>query len=391
MTAGTMPDAGRVRRSVRELSSTVRAQWPAMRPALVFHLITRAVVTIGLLIAARASGRSFSGVVTRWDGRWYQRLALHGYPTPLPTGSGGHVLQNTAGFFPVYPGLVRMLMALGIPFWAGGMVINLVASSLAVVIIVSVGLQYLDRRAASLLGCLWTAYPVSVVLTTTYTEPIFTVFGAAALLFALRRRWVLAGLAAALAGAVRSPGIVFAGAVGLAALEAIIRRREWRSLIGAAIAPLGFLASVGYIGLSTGRLDAWQATEHDGWHARMTFGASWVHYIRGLPPGIHGQLHQFTGIFGIVLLVLVIATVALRPPVVIIGLVAAGALMSFIFGGVQMNAAPRVMMSFFPVLAPLAVLMSRWPAALRWALLGAGAVLAAVVGAYYFAFAPISL
>jgi hypothetical protein len=48
------------------------------------------------------------------------------------------------------------------------------------------------------------------------------------------------------------------------------------------------------------------------------------------------------------------------------------------------------MMTFFPVLAPLAILMSRWPAGLRWAFLGAGSVLAAVVGGYYFAFAPIS-
>ena len=71
-------------------------------------------------------------------------------------------------------------------------------------------------------------------------------------------------LAAALAGTVRAPGIVVAGAVGLAALVAIVRYREWRSLIGAAIAPLGFLGTVLGIGLHAGRLDAWHATEHGG-------------------------------------------------------------------------------------------------------------------------------
>lgn len=389
MTPTTM-NAG-AHRAVDLPDASLRAQWPAMRPALIFHLITRVAVTVGLLIAARLSGRAFSSVVTRWDGRWYNKLAVHGYPSPLPTGPSGHVLQNTAGFFPVFPMLTRALMAIGIPYWLGGMMINLVASSIAVLLIVAVGLRYLPQRAATLLGCLWTAYPVSVVLSTTYTESIFTVFGAAALLFAFQRRWLLAGLMAALAGAVRSPGIVFAGAVGLAALEAIIRRREWRSLLAVIIAPLGFLAAITSIGLQTGRMDAWQVTERDGWHARLTFGKGWLHYLQGRPPGPHGQLHQLTAGFAIVLVILVIATVLLRPPLMITGLVAAGAVMTFIFGGVQMNAAPRVMMSFFPVLAPPAVLMARWPAVLRWALLTVGAVVAAVVGGYYFAFAPISL
>lgn len=363
-----------------------------MRPALVFHLITRAVILAGLVVASTSSGRSFPAVVTRWDGRWYQRLAVHGYPSPLPVDpSTGRVVTNTAAFFGFYPLLIKLLMSLGIPFWLGGMMINLVASTLAVLLIVLVGLQYLDRRAAMMLGCLWSAFPVSVVLTTTYTEAVFAVFGAAALLFVLRRQWVLAGLAAALAGTVRPPGIVFAGAVMLGAVEAIVRRREWRSLLGAGIAPLGFLASIAAIGVWTGRWDAWQVTEHDGWHSRLTFGRGWPSFLFASPSAPHGLPHLFTAVVSLILLILCIAAVALRPPVPIIGLIVVGAFIAFAFGGVIMDAAPRVMVSFFPVLAPLAVLVARWPAALRWAFLGAGAVIAAVVGGYYFAYAPISL
>lgn len=370
---------------------SVRREWPVLRPVLIFHLITRAVVLAGLVGASVFSGRSFPAVVTRWDGRWYHKLAVHGYPAHLPIHHSGRVAANTSGFFFLYPLLTKALMAVGVPFWLGGMLINLVASTAAVLIIVLVGLQYLDRQSAALMACLWTAFPMSAVLTTTYTEAVFVVFGASALLFMFRRRWLLAGLAAALAGAVRSPGIVFAGAVALGALEAIIRRREWRSLIGAAIAPLGFLGAVGYIGLQTGRMDAWQITERDAWHARLTFGRGWVSFLESSPTARHGLPHLMTAWMVIALLVLTVLTVVLRPPIPIIGLVVVGAFTAFAFGGVEMDAAPRVMMSFFPVLAPLAVWMARWPRVIRWIVLGLASVVASLFGAYYFAYAPISL
>lgn len=362
-----------------------------LKPVLIFHLITRAVIVAGLITASRLSGRSFPSVATRWDGRWYAELARHGYPTHLPIGHSGRIAANTTAFFPLFPWMTKALMSVGVPYWLGGMMINLVASTAAILLIVLVGLQYLDRRSATLMGCLWTAFPVSVVLTTTYTEAIFTVFGAASLLFVLRRRWILAGLAAALAGTVRSPGIVFAGAVALGALEAIIRRREWRSLAGAAIAPLGFLATLGYIGYRAGRLDAWQVTEHDAWHARLTFGRGWPTFMTSSPSAPHGLPHLMTGILAAGLMVLTVLAVLLRPPLPIIGLTVVGAFTAFAFGGVAMDAAPRVTMSFFPVLAPLAVWMARWPAVLRWVILGLASVVAAIIGGYYFSYSPISL
>lgn len=367
-----------------------RVNWPLLRPVLIFHLATRAAIVVGLLVAAGLSGRPIVSVLTRWDGRWYERLARYGYPTRLPVDASGSVAANTAAFFDLFPLLTKPFTALGVPFWLSAMIINLLASSAAVLIIVLVGLAYLDRCAAVLLGYLWSAFPLSVALTVPYTEAVFTVAAAASLLFVLRRRWLLAGLCAAVAGTVRSPGIIFAGAVGLGALEAIVRRREWRSLIGAIIAPLGFLASVGYIGLRTGRLNAWQLTEHGGWHSRLTFGTGWPGFFTASPSAPHWFPHLLTGILAAVLFALTIAAIALRPPLPIIGLLVVGGFTAFAFGGVEMDSAPRIMMSFFPVLAPAAVLMARLPIAVRWALLGLAALLAAVIGGYYFAFSPIS-
>lgn len=314
-----------------------------------------------------------------------------GYPSPLPTHADGRVQSSTAAFFPLYSFLVNGLRSIGLPYWQAGMLLNLVASTVAVLIIVLVGQEYLDRRAAQLLGCLWTAFPFSAVLTATYTEAVFAACGAAALLFTLRRKWLIAGLLAALAGAVRSPGVIFAGALGLAALEAIIRRREWRSLIGVAIAPLGFLASIGYIGWKTGTPDAWHATERDGWQTTVDYGSNWLGYLFQPKSDLDGRLHLLLALFGVGSVALVIIAIALRPPLPIIGLLAVGTFVAFGFGGVVTNAAPRVLMSFFPFLAPLAVLMARWRPLLRWSFLGLSAVVAAVIGGYYFAFAPLPI
>ena len=207
--------------------------------------------------------------------------------------------------------------------------------------------------------------------------------------FALRRNWMLAGVAAALAGTVRPPGIVFAGAVGLAALVAFARHRRWRTLLGGLLAPLGFVGTAVGIGLHAGRLDAWYITEHDGWHSQLTYGLSWLPWIDPTESNIQARLHLAVALLAIALLLLTLVTIALRPPLPIVALTAAGALLAFGFGGVGMNAAPRVMMAFFPVLGPVAMLLSRCPVLVRGILLGLGAVVAAVVGAYYFAFSPI--
>lgn len=373
---------------LRALLGTADA-WPLLRPVLTFHLLTRALIIGALVIGAVVSGRSFPEVVMRWDGNWYAKVADDGYPAPLPVTPTGRIESSTAAFFPLYPLLTKGLTAIGVPFWLGGMLINLVASSAAVLVIVMVGTQYLDRRSAQLLGCLWTVFPVSAALTVTYSEALFTLFGAASLYLMLRRHWILAGLAATLAGTVRPPGIVFAGAVGLAALLAFARERDWRSLLGATLAPLGFLATMIGIGLRAGRLDAWQVTEHDGWHTELTYGMSWLAWLRPTESNIQARLHLVVALFALALVVLAVVAILLRPPLPIMALIAVGAFIAFGFGGVGMNAGPRVMMAFFPVLAPPAVLLSRCPRAIRRGVLVTGSVVAAVVGAYYFIWSPI--
>src|SRR5205807_2529096 len=60
-----------------------------------------------------ASKQAFHRVLTVWDGRWYLRIAVHGYPTSVPQGDfyhgTGRQVQSAVAFFPLYSLLMRGL------------------------------------------------------------------------------------------------------------------------------------------------------------------------------------------------------------------------------------------------------------------------------------------
>ena len=63
----------------------------------------------------------------------------------------------------------------------------------------------------------------------------------------------------------------------VAALVAIVRRRAtWQTWVGAAIAPLGFLSWVGYVGWRLGDVTAWFTLQREGWNSTFDFGAGTV-------------------------------------------------------------------------------------------------------------------
>ena len=84
-------------------------------------------------------------------------------------------------------------------------------------------------------------YPGSVVMSWSYSEPLLIVCAAACLLLLDARRWVLAGLAAAIATGTRPNGLALVAVCAVGALIAIRQRREWRAL-AAALAPTGSIA-----------------------------------------------------------------------------------------------------------------------------------------------------
>ena len=131
-----------------------------------------------------------------WDGQHYLKLALQGYPQPPA--------ESTA-FFPLFPGLIRLGIELGLHPIASGIVLVTLLSGLALALLQ----RLLPREEPSpsslwLLACFPTAYYLSVV----YTEALFLAlfFG---LLLALRdpARWRWALACAALLPLTRGQGL----------------------------------------------------------------------------------------------------------------------------------------------------------------------------------------
>ena len=54
----------------------------------------------------------YLGMLTNWDGQWYQSIAHHGYPGYLQVDQFGHVEMNSWAFFPLFPALTRLVMFL---------------------------------------------------------------------------------------------------------------------------------------------------------------------------------------------------------------------------------------------------------------------------------------
>jgi hypothetical protein len=141
----------------------------------------------------------------RWDAHFYLAIAEYGYPPRRDT-PVYHV-----GYFPLYPLLVRgATWLVGNPFWASLLVSNALAF-LGVMLVARVAADETDDGLRA--GLWYLGSPGTQFLSFAYTEALFTVLLAAALLALRARRAWLAAILGAPASASRSAGVVVALAI----------------------------------------------------------------------------------------------------------------------------------------------------------------------------------
>jgi hypothetical protein len=245
-----------------------------------------------------------------------------------------------------------------------GLLVAVVASLFAAWGIFAVGDRLHGRRVGVVLAVLWGALPVGLVQWMGYTESLFTAFAAWSLYACLTGRWVWAATLASLAGLTRPTGIALAAAVSLTALLALRRsgfswRLSWRPLTGALLAPLGWLAYVGWVGQRVGRWDGYFAVQ-ELWRNRLDGGAETLrrlhdHFVEDSTPEL------FLILVSLILIgsALLFVRCALdRQPLVL--LLFTGLLLAIVLGsgGVYFSRA-RFLLPGFPLLLPLAVLLAR--------------------------------
>jgi hypothetical protein len=191
----------------------------------------------------------------RYDTFWYLDIAAQGYRA-LP---GFASEQSHLAFFPLYPWLVRAVHGLLPAAWQGDLARYLtalaVANACAVAGLAAVhalvreawGDAALARRTVLYL----LLFPGGFYLSCAYSESLFLLLAALALLLAQRGRWGGAALCALLLGLTRPSGLLAAPAVALVALG---RREERRPLAVAAAlaAPAGFTLHAAHLAHLTG-------------------------------------------------------------------------------------------------------------------------------------------
>jgi hypothetical protein len=235
--------------------------------AIVVYLAWRLVTILCVALVELFTHHGLLHDLSIWDGAWFLKAVHFGWPAHLPMKSG-HVMANPIAFFPLLPLMMRGLAALtGLSAAAVGVTLSALTGLTAVIAIGVLTSEFASEVKAERAALLFAVSPGSFVFSLIYAEGLLVTFVAFGLWALLRRRWLLAGVLGALATASSPVGLAFAISCVVAAALAVVRERAWRSLAAPLIAPMGFVAWMGYLWIHTGTLMAWRLTERGGWNS----------------------------------------------------------------------------------------------------------------------------
>lgn len=322
------------------------------RPAAIF-LVSRLATLLAAAIAADLHDTFDLGDVLTgsWDSGWYLDVARHGYPSVVPE-VAGQAVQSTLGFFPLYPLAIRAVHALGLSYPTAGLVVAGAAGLAA-----AVALWHLTRLisgpdVADRAVGLFCFFPGAMVLSLTYSEGLMLALSIGCLYFLLQRRWVTAGLLAALATATRPNAVALVAACAWAAGVAVWRRREWRALAAPALAPLGLGLFFAYLTVHTGEAGAYFRSQREAWDQTLNPGSTLdilSNFLRRPLFDTNITVMLAGLLFAAVMLVLLVRA---RPPGVIV--VYTVAVMGMALLTPTMGARPRFLLTAFPLVTVLA-------------------------------------
>jgi hypothetical protein len=292
---------------------------PAWGQVLLLFVASRVLVTF---VAHRAAFRAaphpggrrwtYLEIANNWDGTWYRRIAVEGYPSVLPVDATGAVAPSTWAFYPLYPRTVQGVMRLtGLDWTPAATLVSLVAAAAAVVVVRAVLARVAGPRVAMWSVAFLCFFPAAAVLQLPYSE------GLALLLLAMvfhclqRRRYLVVVPVLLLLGLARPVAVPMAAVLGVHLLRELIsvrglrRPAVLRTLAGPSLA-----AVAGVLSAAEWPLLAWWGTGVPG--AYTVTMASWRTPPEVVPvrPWIGAAQHYLGGVVGPVLLVVGLAAFA---------------------------------------------------------------------------------
>lgn len=200
---------------------------------LVIWALSRVVTTTLILLLARVQGANawtganpnYVDFANMWDGRWYNIVAVSGYPSVLPLTDTGQISENAWAFMPGYPIVARSLMVLTGADWAPVAVFVSVAFSLGTALLFyRLMNRVLDSSTALFSVVLFCVAPLSPLLQFGYAESMYLFFLTLALTLLLERRYALLFPVIAVMALTRPSGLAFALALGLHVIYRFVTR-----------------------------------------------------------------------------------------------------------------------------------------------------------------------
>jgi hypothetical protein len=255
------PDRRILRRASHALAGT--------RTTVLVYLATRVLLVGEAAAVAAITHHSLSSALGHWDGAWYARLALHGYPAHPVHG------PSTLGFLPLFPAFIWVLMQLGIqsPVLAGAL-ISVIGGLVATLLVQRLATGWWGEasgRRAAILFCL---FPGSVVFSMAYSEGLLIPLAAGCILALERRRWLLAGALAGFATATGADALALTVVCAVSAATMLYRygprdRETQRSLLAPLLSLTGIAAFAIFLWQWTGTPFATLHAQRTGWHERL--------------------------------------------------------------------------------------------------------------------------
>lgn len=181
-----------------------------------------------------------------WDALRYASIWEHGYQH----------LADTA-FFPLFPYMVKALGSVT-DLRVAELLIPHAALFVGMMLVYTIGQRLIGTSGAGLTIWIVAFWPWSVFFSYPYTESLFLLVTAASFWLGDQRRWILAGVAGALASAARAPGILLEFAFG-AELHQLFRGHRRAPAAGQAAALVAAMA-ITVLGLVGFGLLLWQQT-----------------------------------------------------------------------------------------------------------------------------------
>lgn len=311
-----------------------------------------------------------------WDGRWYDIIAEAGYPPGLRYTDDGHVGESEWAFLPVFPLLVRGVMAItGLPWAVAGVSVSVLAAAATSFVLYRLVLDVTNRPSQALFTVvLFQVSPVSPLQQIAYAESLQWLEVAVALWLLVRRQYAVLMPVIVLLGFTRPGALAFTLTLLLYGIWRWWRRKSdplgrgetwWITGLTALslVTGVAWVAIAGIVtGVPTAYLDtelAWRSA-YIGYESLVPFTpwirgiAWWAQNVWGVPAEAVGWLAPVGALLVLALLVGFVFLPATRRVGIVIRawVLSYGLYLLAVF--FPQSSTFRVMGAMFPGLAPLA-------------------------------------